>query len=87
MVRGIDVQDGIFFVKACAYLGAAIAMGLGSVGPAIGQGMVGTKACEGVGKYPDQASSIQFTMMIALGFIESSAVYCLIIAVILIFFT
>ena len=38
------------YAQAAAFIGAAIAMGLGSVGPALGQGMIGKKACEGVGK-------------------------------------
>ena len=41
------------YAQAAAFLGAAIAMGVGSLGPALGQGMIGQKACEGVGKYPE----------------------------------
>jgi F-type H+-transporting ATPase subunit c len=73
-------MDGIFYAKAAAYFGAAIAMGIGSVGPAIGQGMIGAKACENLGKYPESSGQIRTTMMIAMGIVESSAIYCLIIA-------
>lgn len=79
-------MDGMFSVKAAAFLGAAVAMGLGSLGPALGQGMIGAKACENIGKYPESSGQIRGTMIIAMGFVESSAIYCLIIALLLILF-
>ena len=39
-------MEGIFYVKAAAFFGAALAMGIGSIGPALGQGLIGMKACE-----------------------------------------
>ncbi len=74
------MNDGIFYAKAAAFIGAAIAMSIGSVGPSIGQGLVGMKACENIGKYPASASTVQRVMIIAMGIIESSSVYNLIIA-------
>ena len=73
------------WVKAAAYLGAAFVMAIGSVGPAIGQGMIGAKACENLGKYPESAGSIRMTMMIAMGIVESSSIYAFIVALLLIF--
>ena len=74
------MNDGIFYAKAAAFIGAAIAMSIGSVGPSIGQGLVGMKACENIGKYPASSSTIQRVMIISMGIIESSSVYNLIIA-------
>ncbi len=73
-------MEGIFYVKAAAYFGAALAMGLGSIGPALGQGLIGMKACESIGKYPDSAGKIRTTMMIAMGLVETAAIYALLIA-------
>jgi len=73
-------MDGVFYAKAAAYLGAAITMGFGSLGPAIGQGIIGMKACENIGKYPESAGKIRTTMIIALTVVESSAIYCLLIS-------
>ncbi len=75
--------DGIFYAKAAAFIGAAIAMSIGSAGPSLGQGLVGMKTCENIGKYPASASAIQRAMIVGMGIIESSAVYNLIIAGIL----
>jgi F-type H+-transporting ATPase subunit c len=73
-------MDGIFYAKAAAFLGAAITMGFGSLGPALGQGIIGMKACENIGKYPESANKIRQTMMMALIIVESSAIYCLLIS-------
>lgn len=79
-------MDGIFYAKAAAFIGAAITMGFGSLGPAIGQGIIGMKACENIGKYPESAGKIRTTMIIALTVVESSAIYCLLISGGLLFF-
>jgi len=73
-------MEAVMYAKAAAYFGAAIAMGIGALGPAIGQGLVGMKACESIGKYPESAGQIRTTMMIAMGLVETSAIYCLMIA-------
>ena len=73
-------MDGIFYAKAAAYIGAAVAMGIGSIGPALGQGLIGMKACESIGKYPESAGKVRTTMMIAMGLVETSAIYALLIS-------
>lgn len=78
-------MDGIFYAKAAAFIGAAITMGFGSFGPALGQGLIAMKACENIGKYPDGARSIRSAMMMAMAIVESSAIYCLLISLFLIF--
>ena len=81
------VVDNYYFIaKAAACIGAGIAMGVGSIGPALGQGMIGAKACETLGKYPETANNVRLSMLLAMGFVESSAVYSLIIALLLIIF-
>ena len=42
--------EGVDIVKAAAFLGAGISMGLGAIGPGVGEGMVAAKACEAIGK-------------------------------------
>ncbi len=74
------------YAQAAAFLGAAIAMGVGSIGPALGQGIIGKKACEGVGKYPESYTKIRMTMIIAMALVETAAIYAFIIAIMLIIF-
>ncbi len=80
-------MEEINYVKMAAYFGAAFAMGIGTIGPALGQGFVGAKAVENMGKFPDMASKIRTTMFLALGIIETSAIYAFVVAIVLIFLT
>jgi len=72
------------YAQAAAFIGAAIAMGVGSIGPAIGQGMIGKAACEAAGKNPESASKMRMMMLIAMGVVETSAIYAFVIAIFLI---
>ncbi|MCX5922715.1 MAG: ATP synthase F0 subunit C [Candidatus Dependentiae bacterium] len=78
------MEDQVY-AKVAAYMGAALVMGIGSIGPALGQGLIGMKACENIGKYPESSGKISQTMMIAMGLVETSAIYALLIALLLIF--
>ncbi len=73
-------MEGVFYAQAAAFLGSAIAMGFGAFGPALGQGLIGMKACENVGKYPESSGEIRTTMFLAMGMVETSAIYCLLIS-------
>ena len=79
-------MEEINYVKIAAYFGAAFAMGIGTIGPALGQGLVGSKAVENMGKFPDCANKIRTTMLVALTIIEASAIYAFVIAMMLILF-
>lgn len=72
-------------VRAGALLGAGLAMGLGAIGPGIGEGFAAGKACEGISRRPDQAGLLTRTMLIGQAVSESTGIYSLVIALILIF--
>ena len=78
--------EGIYYAKAAAFIGAAVAMGLGTIGPALAQGMIGAKSCEAVGKQPENVSQIRSIMIFALIMVETSALYALLVAILLIVF-
>lgn len=77
--------DVVNWVKVAACIAAGICMGIGSIGPSLGQGFVGGKACESIGKKPESAGLITRTMVVALAFVESSAIYSLLVALVLMF--
>ena len=79
-------ENGTNWVKLAAYISAGICMGLGSIGPALGQGFIGGKACESIGKKAESANIVTRTMIVALAFVESSAIYALLISLILLFY-
>ncbi len=79
----IETFDAAVYVKIAAYLGAAFVVGIGSIGPAIGQGRIASEACKNIGKYPESAGKIRTAMIIGLGLVESCCIYAFIIALIL----
>lgn len=73
-------QMYLYIAKAAAFMGAAICMGIGSAGPAIGQGMIGMKGCETIGKYPESSAKTRNSMFLAMALVETSAIYAFLIA-------
>ncbi len=61
-------------------LAKALAIGLGSVGPALGIGLIGAKAMESIGRNPEASSKILVPMLLACAFAEAVAIYALVIA-------
>jgi len=81
----ITLAQGI--VKAAALLVAGMCMGMGALGPGIGEGFVAGKACEGIARSPENASIITRTMLVGQAVSESTGIYSLVIALLLIFST
>ena len=69
-----------------AGIGAGCAM-LGATGVGIGQGYAAGEAVEGLARNPKMESKIRMTMLIGAAIAESSAIYALIISILLIFVT
>jgi len=67
-----------------AYIGAGICM-LGAMGCGIGEGVAASKACEAVGRNPEAENKIRTMMVIGCAISETSGIYGLIIALLLIF--
>lgn len=67
-------------VGAAKELGAALAMGLGAIGPGIGIGLIGAKAMEAMGRNPEVTGTVQTNMILGIAFAESIAIFSLVIA-------
>ncbi len=74
---GIDSigDDGLKFI------GAALAIGLGAVGPGLGIGNLVGKAMEALGRNPEAQPVIQTNMILGIAFAEAIAIYCLVVAI------
>ncbi len=68
-----------------APLAAGICMGFGALGPGYGNGLTSTKACEALGMRPQNSGLIMRTMLVAQAVAQSTAIYALVIAFVLIF--
>ncbi len=66
-------------------VGAAIAMGIGSIGPALGIGMLVGKAMEALGRNPEARGAVQTNMIRGVAFAEAIGIYALLTAIIIAF--
>lgn len=66
-------------------LAAGLCMGIGAVGSAIGEGYIGGKALEAMGRNPKMADKLFTNMIVAIALAESTAIYSLVIALIILF--
>lgn len=64
-------------------LAAALAIGLGAIGPAIAIGMLAGKGMEAIGRNPEAAPKVQTAMILAIAFAEAIAIYALVVALII----
>lgn len=71
-------------ILAASAIGAGIAM-IAGVGPGIGQGFAAGKACEAVGRQPEASGLITRTMFIGCAVAESTGIYGLVVALLLMF--
>jgi F-type H+-transporting ATPase subunit c len=76
---------GADIVRAAALMGAGISMGLGAIGPGVGEGFAAGKACEAIGKNPKEAGLLTRTMLVGQAVSESTGIYSLVVALLLIF--
>lgn len=72
-------------VESAKLIGAALAMGLGALGPGLGLGILASKALEAIGRNPEAQGKIQTTMILAIAVTEAVAIYALVIALMILF--
>lgn len=72
-------------VSAARALGAAICMGIGAIGPAIGEGNAVGKALEGMARQPETASTLRTNMILGCAITETTGIYSLVISLLLLF--
>lgn len=78
----LELAIGII-LGSCA-LGAGIAM-IAGIGPGIGEGNAVAKACEAIGRQPESKGSVTTTMLMGCAIAETTGLYALVIAILLIF--
>lgn len=66
-------------------LAAGICMGLGAIGPAIGEGIVAGKAMEAMGRNPSVSNDLMPRMIVAMAICESTGIYALVVSLIVLF--
>jgi F-type H+-transporting ATPase subunit c len=72
-------------IQAISILAAAIAVSFGAIGPALGEGRAVAAAMDALARQPESAGTISRTLFVGLAMIETMAIYCLVIALLLLF--
>ena len=81
-------MDYTILAKGIALAGCAIGAGcalIAGIGPGIGEGNAVAKACEAIGRQPESKSSVTTTMLMGCAIAETTGLYALVIAILLIF--
>ena len=72
-------------ISAACALGAGLCMGIGAIGPAIGEGNAVGKALEGMARQPEATGTLRTNMILGCAITESTGLYSLVVALLLLF--
>jgi F-type H+-transporting ATPase subunit c len=78
-------MDSNTVIAVASIVTAGLTIGIGSAGPALGEGRAVATALTSVAQQPDSSSTITRTLFVGLAMIESLAIYCFVVSMILIF--
>ena len=72
-------------VEAVKLLAAGLCMGLGAIGPGVGEGLIGARAMEAMGRNPEVSDKVFSNMIVAMAVCESTGIYSLVVSLIILF--
>jgi F-type H+-transporting ATPase subunit c len=78
-------MDNVGLIGMMSVIASGLTIGIGSVGPALGEGRALAQALSSIAQQPDEANTITRTLFVGLAMVESTAIYCFVVAMILIF--
>jgi len=78
-------MDNLSLVAAASIITAGITISIGSIGPALGEGRALAQALSAIAQQPDSSNTITRTLFVGLAMVESTAIYCFVVAMIVLF--
>lgn len=78
-------MDSDTWIAVVSVITAGLTISIGSIGPAFAEGRAASQALMALAQQPDASNTITRTLFVSLAMIESTAIYCFVIAMILIF--
>jgi len=78
-------MDALTVIAAVSIVTAGLTIALGSIGPALGEARAAAQALQAIAQQPDEANTITRTLFVSLAMIESTAIYCFVVAMIILF--
>jgi F-type H+-transporting ATPase subunit c len=77
--------SGADIATAAKYIAAGFVMGIGAIGSAIGEGNVAAHALDGMARQPEMEGALMRTMIVGQAITESTGIYSLLVAIVLLF--
>ena len=78
-------MTGHDWLLVVSIVAAAFTMAMGAIGAAIGESRISSAAMDALARQPDEAGSVTRTLFVSLAMVESTAIFCLVLALILLF--
>ncbi|MDW7671750.1 MULTISPECIES: F0F1 ATP synthase subunit C [Anoxynatronum] len=78
-------MDSVSVIGMTSIVIAGMTIAIGSIAPALGQGKAVAQALASIAQQPDEANTISRTLFVGLAMIESTAIYCFVVSMILLF--
>ncbi len=78
-------MDNVGLIGIATIFTAGITIAIGSIGPALGEGRAVAQALSAIAQQPDETNRITRTLFVGLAMIESTAIYCFVVSMILLF--
>ena len=79
------MEYNIYFLKAICALAAGLCMGIGAIGPALGEGKAVSQALEGMARQPETSDTLRTNMILGCAITETTGIYSLLIAFLILF--
>lgn len=73
------------YIEIASIFAAAIAVAFGAIGPALGEGRAVAAAMDAIARQPEAANTLSRTLFVGLAMIETMAIYCLVVALLVLF--
>ena len=78
-------MTSITLIGMASIITAGLTIAIGSIGPALGEGRAVANALSAIAQQPDEKNTITRTLFVGLAMIESTAIYCFVVSMILLF--
>jgi F-type H+-transporting ATPase subunit c len=78
-------MDAALLIGITSIITAGLTVSIGTVGPALAEGRAVTQALTAIAQQPDEAATLSRSLFVGLAMIESTAIYCFVVSMILIF--
>ncbi len=78
-------MDSMTLIGMASVITSGLTIGIGAIGPALGEGRAVAQALSAIAQQPDETNTITRTLFVGLAMIESTAIYCFVVSMILLF--